>query len=166
MKQILTICLLACSSFLFAQKINVQAYKTLQVSGKAPDTETQMGQDGGETKEDKPIYQYQFYVSAADTAAANFKVLAIVLDKAYYNATLHKVKSPVVYSTPGRKDKIVVAKTKATVYAVSIAPTNKKVARLSKTQLKNEVVVIYSVGGKTYFEVVKKLETYETAMPQ
>jgi hypothetical protein len=166
MKQILTLLLLACSSFLFAQKINVQAYKTLQVSGKPPDTETEMGQDGGKTKEDKPVYQYQFYVSAADSAAANFKVLAIVVDKAYYTATLHKVKSPVVYSTPGRKDKQVVAKTKATVFAVAIAPSNKKVARLTKAQLKNEVVVIYSVDGKTYFEVVKKLETFETAMPQ
>ncbi len=166
MKHILTLLLLATSSFLFAQKINVQAYKTLQVSGKAPDTETQMGQGGGEAKEDKPIYQYQFYVSAADSAAANFKVLAIVVDKAYYKTTLLKVKTPVVYSTPGRKDKLIVAKTKATVYAVAIAETNKKVVRLTRAQLKNEVVVIYSVDGKTYFETLKKLETYETAMPQ
>jgi hypothetical protein len=150
--------ILAASFTAFTQQSPVKklhAYSQQSLPGKRPDP-------GEQIKSSE-----QYFVYAEVMKGTVIKFTGIWIKNNYYQVKANSiVKTPVTKTVVGKDNKVLVPKSKYSVYQVELAkkqdPSPRPGATLGKHLSTNEVVLVYTCMGKQYFATLAKMEQLES----
>lgn len=169
MKKIITLGL----AVLFAAALNAQTKGTIKIYGyKQPVVggmvQRTISEEGGPIEVPvKPRFNYRIYTASSSAITA----VEVWIRGEAFSISQSPVESPVIYTSPNNPARpsttTLVPKTTKKIWQIAPEQLKGKGTAKAKALAKtNELVLIYKVSGRTYYQTLKKMEIMEPAFLQ
>lgn len=165
MTLLLAVLLAAASQAQTKGTIKIYGYKQPVVGGVAQRTISENGKSNEAAV--KPRFNYRIYTASS----SNITPVELWINGKAFSVSQSLVESPVIYTSTNNPANpvsvILVPKTNKKVLQLGLEEPKRSASAKAKTWAKtNELVLIYKVNGRTFYQVMKRLEVMEIAFLQ